>query len=453
MPVLPGRNQGGETMTNTTAATPPTLIGQQRTLWGGAFGHFIEWYDWAIYGFLAGIFAGQMFPADDPAVSLIASFAAFAVGFLGRPIGAFVLSPLADKYGRRVMLSATIIMAGLGSLVIAICPTYAQIGIAAPLIIVLARLLQGFSAGGEYQIAITFLNEHASVRNRAFAASPQQVSIGISVLVATAVSSLTARYFAPADLASWGWRLPFVLGGLLSLFGFYLRSGLDETPAFEQARRENVASGRIVTATSILSSIAQYPREVFIVFVVQLNGLQYYLWMIFLPTYANLVGGLDRSSGFTGSVLASVAYCIGVPAFAFVSDRIGRKPLLISAAVCFLLFTYPLLSMLAVPSLSFETFAFVAVVGALFVSLNNAVLGTLFAELFPTRVRASGIGIPYAVCAAIFGGTAPLAATWLQSMGGPLYIALYVMLVCAITLATHVFLTPETRGRSLDTAG
>ena len=425
------------------------LAGRQRTLWGGAFGHFIEWYDWSIYGFLAGVFASQMFPATDPAVSLIASFSAFAVGFLGRPVGAFVLSPLADKHGRRVMLSATIIMAGLGSLVIALCPTYAQVGIAAPLLIVAARLLQGFSAGGEYQIAITFLNEHASVRHRAFAASPQQVSIGVSVLMATAVATLTTRYIPPVDLARWGWRLPFLLGAALSLFGFWLRSGLAETPAFEQARRDNARAGRTVSAASIAASIARYPREVFIVFVVQLNGLQYYLWMIFLPTYANMVGGLDRASGFAGSILASLAYCVGVPTFAFVSDRIGRKPFLIGAAVCFLLFTYPLLSTLAVPSLTFTTFAFVAVVGALFVSLNNSVLGTVFAELFPTEVRASGIGIPYAVCAAIFGGTAPMAATWLNQIGGPLYISLYVMLVCAITLATHLTLTPETRGRPL----
>ena len=429
---------------------PAGAPSRQRTMWGGAFGHFIEWYDWSIYGFLAGIFASQMFPSDNAASSLLASFTVFAVGFLGRPLGAFVLSPLADKYGRRNLLSATIIMAGFGSLMIGLCPTYAQIGLAAPLIILAARLLQGFSAGGEYQIAITFLNEHADPKNRALAASPQQVSIGISVLVATAVATLTTRYIAPGDLESWGWRLPFLLGAALSVFGLYLRAGLDETPAFKRAQVEGTRSGRAMTIAGIIASIMEYPREVFIVFVVQLNGLQYYLWMIFLPTYASMVGGLDRASGFAGSILASIAYCIGVPLFAFVSDRIGRKPFLIGAAVCFLLFTYPLLSMLAVPALSFGVFAFVAVIGALFVSLNNAVLGTLFAELFPTRVRASGIGIPYAVCAAIFGGTAPMAATYLHQLGGPWYIALYVMLVCVITLATHIVLTPETRGRSLD---
>jgi MFS transporter, MHS family, alpha-ketoglutarate permease len=418
--------------------------GRARTLVGGAIGHFIEWYDWSIYGFLAGIFAGQMFPANDQTASLIASFSAFAIGFLGRPIGAIVLSPLADKYGRRALLSATIVMAGIGSLAMALCPTYAQIGIAAPLLIVAARLLQGFSAGGEYQIAITFLNEHASVRNRAFAASPQQLSIGLSVLAATAVSSLTTKYVSADDLAGWGWRVPFLLGGILSLFGLYLRAGIAETPSFQRS------VGQQMSTASILRSIFEFPREVFIVFVVQINSLQYYLWMIFLPTYGNLVGGLDRSSGFLGGVLGSVAYCIGVPLFAFVSDRIGRKPFLIGAAACFLVFTYPLLSMLAVPALGFGTFAFVAVAGALIVSLNNAVLGTVFAELFPTRVRASGIGIPYAVCGAIFGGTAPVVATWLQQWGGPLYIALYVMAVSVLTLATHILLTPETRGRTLD---
>lgn len=432
-------------MTADVQASRVDQHGKARTLLGGAFGHFIEWYDWSIYGFLAGIFAAQMFPAHDPAVSLIASFSAFAIGFLGRPIGAFVLSPLSDKYGRRTLLAATIIMAGIGSLLIAICPTYAQIGIAAPIVIVCARLLQGFSAGGEYQIAITFLNEHASTRNRALAASPQQLSIGVAVLVATGVASLTTRYFPPDTLTSWGWRVPFLIGAALSVFGLYLRAGLPETPSFEKVKDKQNLS-----AAAILASIAEFPKEVFIVFVVQMNGLQYYLWMIFLPTYANLVGGLDKASGFAGSVLASVAYCIGVPLFAYISDRIGRKPFLIGAALCFLLFTYPLLSMLAVPQLGFGTFVFVAVVGAIFISMNNAVLGTVFAELFPTRVRTSGIGIPYAVCAAIFGGTAPMVATWLQQLGGPLYISLYVMAVCLITLVTHLVLTPETRGRSLD---
>ncbi|MFC7399078.1 MFS transporter [Chelatococcus sp. GCM10030263] len=418
--------------------------GRLKTIFGGSIGHFIEWYEWSIYGLLAGIFASQMFPAHDEVASLVASFAAFAIGFAGRPIGAFVLSPMADKYGRRTMLSATIIMAGLGSLIIGLCPTYAQIGIAAPIIIVAARLLQGFSSGGEFQIAVTFLNEHASAKNRALSASPQMVAIGLSVLAATAVATLTTRFIPPDALASWGWRVPFLIGALLALYGLYMRRGLDETPSFAKAAaKERLSLG------SIIASLAKYPKEAFIVFVVQMNGVQYYIWLIFLPTYANLVGGLDRSAGFAGNIIATAAYCIGVPVFAYLSDRIGRRPLFIVSAACFLVFTYPLLSLL-VGNPSFGTFLFVAVVGALFIALNNAVIGTVFAELFPTKVRTSGIGIPYAVCAAIFGGTAPLMATWLQGLGGPFYIALYIGAICVVTLLTHIFLTPETRGRSLD---
>lgn len=417
---------------------------QLRTIVGGSIGHFIEWYDWSIYGFFAGVFASQMFPASDPLASLIASYSVFALGFVGRPIGAFILSPMADKYGRRTMLSATIIMAGLGSLVIGLCPAYAQIGIAAPIVIVAARLLQGFSAGGEFQIAVTFLNEHASDRNRALAASPQLMVIGVSVLITTAVATLTTRLVPHDALASWGWRVPFLVGALLSVFGLYMRSGMDETAAFEKLKQTHKLS-----ISTTITSLKNYKKEAFIVFVVQMNSVQYYVWLIFLPTYAYLVGGLDRADGFAGSIVASIAYCIGVPVFAFLSDRVGRKPLLIASAACFLLFTYPLLSML-VGKPSFGTFVFVAVTGALFIALNNSVIGTVFAELFPTKVRTSGIGIPYALCAAIFGGTAPLLATWLQGLGGPLYIALYIGTICAITLLTYIFLTPETRGRSLE---
>jgi MFS family permease len=427
------------------AAGPAGARGSRvKTISGGAIGHFIEWYDWSIYGFLAGIFAGQMFPTDSATASLIAAYSAFAIGFIGRPIGALVLSPLADKYGRRTLLSATILITGFGSLIIALCPTYAQIGIAAPLLVIVMRLLQGFSAGGEFQIAIAFLNEHATGRNRALAASPQLVSIGLSVLAATGVSALTTRFIPPDALAVWGWRVPFLIGAVISLYGLYLRRGLDETPSFTK-----LASQERVTIGSIFAALAKYPKEAFIVFVVQINGVQYYLWLIFLPTYANLVGGLDRASGFTASMIATAAYCVAVPCVAWISDRIGRKPFLIGSAACFLVFTYPLLSLM-VGTLSFATFLFVAIVGALFVALNNGVLGTVFAELFPTRVRTSGIGIPYGLCAAIFGGTAPQVAIWLNAEGGALYIAAYVMAICVVTLATHIFLTPETLGRSLD---
>jgi len=200
---------------------------------------------------------------------------------------------------------------------------------------------------------------------------------------------------------------------------------------------------------SIFRLLRSYPREAFIVFVIQMGTVMYYLWLIFLPAYANLKGGLDRAEGFAGSMIATAVYCVAVPVFAYLSDRTGRKPFLICSAACFVLFTYPLLSML-VGSITFSAFLFVAITGALFIALNNSVLGTIFAELFPTEVRTSGMGIPYAVCAAIFGGTAPLVATWLDSLGGVGYVSAYVMAISLIAIITHIWITPETRGKALD---
>jgi MHS family alpha-ketoglutarate permease-like MFS transporter len=451
--VRPGAPKGEEMMAmdgimrleETAATETAPHATDRRTMLGGAVGHFAEWFDWAIYGYLAGVFADQMFPASDARVSLIASFAVFAIGFVARPLGAFILSPLADKYGRRNLLSATILMTGAGSLLIACCPTYRQIGFFAPVLIMGARLLQGFSAGGEYQIAVTFMNEHADAKHRAFSASPQTVATGVAVLAATGVASLVTGLVPAAAIPVWGWRLAFGLGGVLSLIGVYVRLGIAESPSFEKVRPRAT-----VTVASILASIAEFPREVAVVFVLEMSTLMFYLWIIYLPTYATLVGGLDRTAGLLGSVLSNVFFCLAVPPFAALSDRIGRKPLLYVAALGFFFFTYPLLHLLSRPHLSFARFLGVALVGTLFVAMQNAVLGTVCAELFPTRVRATAFGLPYAVCATLFGGTAPMIATWLQGVGGPLFIAAYVMVICAITLATHLFFTPETYRQTLD---
>lgn len=415
-----------------------------KTILGGSIGHFIEWYDWSIYGFLAAIFANQMFPAGSAAASMIASFSAFAIGFLGRPIGAFMLCPLADKYGRRDLLSATILMSGVGSLMIGLCPTYEQIGIAAPLLIVAARLLQGISTGGEAQIAVAFLNEHAPSEHRAFAASPQFISIGLAVLGATAAASLTTYAFPQDALVAWGWRVPFLLGAAASAYGLVIRRSLQETPSFRQIRAK-----RRVTMSSVFSTLARHPKEGFIVFLMQMSSVQYYLWLVFLPTYATMVGDLDSSLGLLGNIAALITYCAGIPLFAWMSDRIGRKLFLIVPSAGFVLLTYPLLSLLQ-GDLSFDVYLIVALSGALLISMSSAAGGTVLAELFPTSVRASGIGIPYAICSALFGGTAPLVTTWLHGLGGVAYVSAYVAGLTAIVLVTCIFLVPETRGRSLN---
>ncbi|MGN6305551.1 MAG: MFS transporter, partial [Mesorhizobium sp.] len=260
-----------------TATTRTTVV-------AGAVGHFVEWYDWTIYGLLSAVFAAQMFSGEDKLVALLAAYGTFAAGFLMRPVGSFVLSPLADHYGRRGVLALTIILAGIGSLMIAIAPTYEQAGLLAPLILLAARLLQGFATGGEYQTAAAFLNEHAPRERRAFAASSQMVSTGLAILFAMGVAALTTKYFAPDILASWGWRVPFLLGAVLSLFGVWLRRSIPETPSFQATPRRR----QPISLRSVFAGFIEYPKESLIVVVIQASGVQFYLWMVFLPTYANI---------------------------------------------------------------------------------------------------------------------------------------------------------------------
>jgi MHS family alpha-ketoglutarate permease-like MFS transporter len=414
-----------------------------RTILGGALGHFIEWYEFAIYGFLGSILAAQIFPPSDPTAALIASFSVYAIGFLGRPIGAFVLSPLCDKIGRKKLLSLTILLAGSGSLAIALCPSYATIGIAAPIIVTLARLLQGFSAGGEFQIAITFLNEHANPRYRAFSASPQTVCIGLGILTACGVAGLATYLLSRHALNTWGWRLPFLLGAVMSLYGVVARRGLGETPAFQE-----INPSRRTSAISILRSLRAFKREALLVFILEMNVVQYTLFLVFLPSYAHLTTGLPVPVGFSASVIATVIYCAISPPLSLLSDHVGRKPLLIAGAILFLLFTYPLLHALTT-SASFSTYLVVAIMGSLFVATTGAPFSTMLAELFPTSIRATGIGIPYAISIALFGGTGPIVIVWLQNNGGVKWVSGYVMAISLLSLIVYCTLLPETRKRSL----
>lgn len=435
-------------MASDKAITADTHFGEsaadkRRTVFAGAAGHFIEWYDWTIYGLLSAVFASQMFPGHDPLVALLAAYGTFAAGFLMRPVGSFILSPLADRYGRRGILALTIILAGIGSLMIAVAPTYEQVGLLAPIILLAARLLQGFATGGEYQTAAAFLNEHAAPERRAYAGSSQMVATGLSILFAMGVAALTTKFFPPDILKSWGWRVPFFLGTLLSLYGVWLRRAIPETPAFKaHAKREPL------TWRSVFAGFIEFPKESLIVVVIQASGVQFYLWMVFLATYANISGGLPIADGLFAGMISLAFYTIVVSPLAALADKIGRKPMLIGSALGFLILVYPMLQMLK--NADFTTFLIIQMAGVFLIALNNAVIGTVFTEIFPTRLRATGIGLPYAICVAVFGGTSPMIATYFLKNGQDHYIAYYVMVICFISILVHLFVTPETKGKVLD---
>ncbi len=359
-----------------------------------------------------------------------------------RPIGSIVLSPLADRYGRRRMLSLTVLLMGTGSLIVAATPSWSAIGIAAPLLLLFARLLQGFSAGGEFQGAATFLVEHAPPARRGFTGSFHIASIGFAVLIATAVSALTTGLIAQPALAEWGWRLPFLLGALLSLYGLYIRSGLPETPAFMAAAQRSALEAR-----PIRRALRDHPGASFVVFAMQMGTVQFYIWTVFLPTWAHLTGGLSLHLAFIGGVISLAVFCLATPAAGALSDRVGRRPVLIAYAIGFFVLAWPLLRLL--PNGDFASFLLVDIVGCLLLAMIDGVMAATFCELFPTPVRASGIGFPYAVCAAIFGGTAPLIAAWLLSHQLAWVIAAYIMTISAIGGVTFLKM-PETRGVALN---
>ncbi len=423
-------------------APVPAVRPSAATILGGAFGNLIEWYDWIVYGLLSAAFAGQFFPSGNPATALLAVLATFALGFLMRPVGAIILSPYADRHGRRRMLALSITLMGLGSLIVALCPPFRAIGIAAPLILLFARLLQGFSAGGEFQGSSVFLVEHSPADTRAFASSSQMISIGVAILAATAVSALTTRFIPRPALDLWGWRIPFLIGAAGALYGLWLRVGLPETPQFAALERNHALSRR-----PLIEAVREFPKESLFVFVLQMGTVQFYTWTVFLPSYAHLAGGLPLAAGFAASTIAMAVYCVAVPAFAALSDRIGRKPLLYGAVGGFLLFSFPLID--ALHHASFGSFLLIDVIGILFIAMNNAVLAPVLCEVFPTRLRTSGIGLPYAVCSAIFGGTAPLVATAFIKARIDWGMPAYITAICLISLL--VFATvPETRGKPLD---
>ncbi len=412
------------------------------TVIGGMIGNIIEWYDWTIYGLLSSIFAGQFFPSGNATTALLATLATFALGFVMRPIGSIVLSPMADRYGRRRMLSLTVLLMGAGSLIVALTPSYASIGVAAPLILLFARMLQGFSTGGEFQGAAAFLVEHAPSNRRGVIGSLHIGSIGFSVLLATGVSALATNFIPQPALSDWGWRIPFVIGAALSLYGLYIRSGLPETPHFVAVEQRRELESR-----PILRALKDHPWESFVVFAMQMGTVQFYIWTVFLPTYAHLAGGLPLSQAFIGGVISLAVFCVATVSAGAVSDRVGRRPVLITYAVGFFVLAWPMLHLLQ--NGDFLTFLLVDIVGCILLGMVDGVMSATFCELFPTQVRTSGIGLPYAICAAIFSGTAPLIATWLLSIHMPWLLAVYIMVISAIGFVTFVMMK-ETRGLPLE---
>jgi MHS family alpha-ketoglutarate permease-like MFS transporter len=404
-----------------------------RSIFSGSVGNLIEWYDWYVYSAFALYFAKSFFPTGNSTAQLLNTAAVFAVGFLARPVGGWLMGLYADRHGRRSALLISVIMMCLGSLIIALCPSYQTIGTAAPTLLVIARLLQGLSIGGEYGTSATYLSEVATAKHRGFYSSFQYVTLIMGQLVAIVLLIVMQQFLLTTQqLESWGWRIPFFVGAACALIGMRLRATMEETGEFEKARKARKPRGT-------LAELAKHPRAVLTVVGLTMGGtVAFYTYSIYMQKFlANTVGmsKLDATlvSGASLALFAALQPVVG----AF-SDRIGRRPILIAFGIFGTLFTVPIMTAISHTHSAWTAF-FLIVAALVIVSGYTSINAVVKAELFPAEVRALGVGLPYAVTVSIFGGTAEYIALWLKQAGHEEMFYWYVTGAIFCSLLVYIF--------------
>jgi MFS transporter, MHS family, proline/betaine transporter len=432
----------GQHLAQTTSA--PAL---RRAVVATSIGNCVEWFDFAVYGYLATTLAVVFFPSTDATASLLSTFAVFAVAFFVRPIGGLFFGSLGDRIGRQRTLAAAILLMSASTFAIGVLPGYSVIGILAPLLLVLARCAQGFSIGGEFGGASSFLAEYAPPGRRGFFTSWTQFSALTGFVLGSGLVTWLTYTLAKEDLLAWGWRIPFLLAGPLGFAGLYLRFRLEDTPVFKALRR----TGR-VASSPLWEALTQNYRPILLAAgLAILPNVGFYTILNYMPIYLSRELGFPATTSFASTTLTLLVVMALIPLLGALSDRIGRKPLLFVSCFGFALFTYPAFVLMAQGSLLFATLAQVGlgVIQAAFMSTSVAAL----TELFVTRVRYSGFSIGYNVSVALFGGTAPFLATYLIAVTGDTLSPAFYVVAAAIATCCTVVLLRETAARPLDESG
>lgn len=411
-----------------------------RAIFSGSIGNLVEYYDWYAYSAFALYFSKAFFPGSSPTAQLLNTAGVFALGFFMRPIGGWLMGSLADRKGRRAAMLLSVLMMCAGSLTIAVTPGYAEIGVAAPIILIACRLMQGLSLGGEYGISATYLSEAASREHRGFWSSFQYVTLILGQLGALALLIVLQRWLlTPQQLDDWGWRIPFAIGGLLALAALWLRRGLHETDSFaRQAAPERAPMRRL---------LREHPKQVAMVVGLTLGGtLAFYTCTTYMQKFMVNTAGFSKDDATLISAAALFVYMLLQPLFGAVSDRIGRKPLLVFFGLAGALGTVPMLTVLATVREPLAAFALM-LAGLVVISGYTAVNAVVKAELFPVAVRALGVGLPYAATVSLFGGTAEYVALWFKQAGVEAGFYWYVAAMIGVSLVVYLRL-PETRDQS-----
>jgi MHS family proline/betaine transporter-like MFS transporter len=398
-------------------------------------GNVLEWYDFAVYAYVAVIIARKFFPAQDEVSALLATFLTFGLGFVARPIGGIVIGRMGDTHGRKAALLVTIFLMALGTVMIGILPTYETIGFLAPLLLLIARLMQGFSAGGEWGGSTSFIVEWAPNGRRGLFGSFQQMSVVAGLLLGSAFAALLNTVLTPEQMSGWGWRVPFLVGGLLGPVGIYMRRTIDETPAYAR-----VAAARGTPATGP-SGLALAARAFGFTIV---WTVCFYVLLNYMPTWTQKYMKLSAADALWSNSIGLVALVVAIPVMGHLSDRYGRKPLLITCCIAFIIVPWPLFTYLASGNASFAMLIVIQILFALLISMFSGAGPAAIAEIFPTRSRSTWMTSGYALAVAIFGGFAPYISVWLIERFGSPTVHTYYLIAAAVVSTAVIWTLKET---------
>ncbi|GAA2138118.1 MULTISPECIES: MFS transporter [Arthrobacter] len=427
-------------MITTASTTPATRTSTRKTIIGTGIGNAVEWYDWAIYATFTPFIASQLFSKSDPASAVLSTLAIFAVGFVARPFGGFLFGWIGDRIGRKASMTLAVGLASVGSLMIGIAPTFAAVGAWASLTLLVARLIQGLAHGGELPSSQTYLSEMAPKEHRGYWATLIYTSGTVGILFGTLLGAVLNMTLSTEVMNAWGWRVPFLIGAAMGLYALIMRSRLHETDVFEgEASAEKRAP--------IWPQIVRHRKQA-----LQVIGLTvgltviYYIWGVVAPSYATTALKIDRGEALWAGVIGNIVFIAALPFWGKLADRIGRKKVLWAGAIGAGIMHFPMTALLKDSAWQLAVSMSVMLI---FIAASAAIVPAVYAELFPTSIRTVGVGVPYSICVAVFGGTAPYLQQWLgTTVQMPQLFNVYAVLLLAIS-AVFVFTIPETKGKDL----
>jgi MFS transporter, MHS family, proline/betaine transporter len=404
----------------------PSSSQSRKAVTAAVIGNVLEWYDFGVYGFLAAIIGRNFFPGKDPVTELLAAFLTFGLGFAARPIGGIVIGRMGDTHGRKTALMLTIFLMAAGTFLIGLIPTYASIGFVAPALLLFARLLQGFSTGGEWGGSTAFIVEWAPKEHRGLYGSFQQMSVVGGLLLGSSFAALLNTVLTSEQMGDWGWRIPFLLGGILGPVGLYMRRTIDETPAYKKVVSISTAPSTGTNGIALAARAFGFTIAWTVCF---------YVLLTYMPSWTARYMKLTPAAALWSNSIGFIALVMAIPIMGHLSDRYGRKPLLLLCCASFVVLPWPLFSYLSSGNVPFIMLVLVQVGIAIFISMYSGVGPAAIAEIFPTRNRSTWMTTGYALAVAVFGGSAPYLSIWMiDKLGTPIAPVYYLMAAAAVSL-------------------